>query len=555
MTRLVECVPNFSEGRNPDVIKAITDAMEAAGAVLLDVDMGAAANRTVVTIAGTPEVVAEAAFMGIKVASQLIDMSKHSGEHPRMGATDVCPIVPISGISMEECAKLATDLGRRVGEELGIPVYLYEHSATSPQRRSLADIRHGEYEALPTKQATKEWAPDFGPTAFNAKSGATVIGAREFLIAYNINLNTKERLLASRMAIRMREGGGPARGSDGERILKADGEVLRVPGALKAIRAVGWVIEEYGIAQVSVNVLNSALAPLHVVYEEAKRQAELLGIAVTGSEIVGLVPKAALVEAGRYYLEKQGLSPAAPEDELIHIAIRSLGLNDIKPFVASEKIVEFKLQASKKTMADWTLQYFVDRVSSDAPAPGGGSVAALAGSLGAALSTMAANLTIRRPELANIKPEMRVLALKAQDLKARLLSCVTEDSEAFDAVMAAFRLPKSTDAEIAARQAAIEKANALAIQVPLKVLRLCDEASILAQQAVVDGYKNSLSDAASGAAMTLAGAEGAALNVMINMPSGELPKELQEIADEAKQTLAQVRTRVQKSLEVAHSQF
>ena len=338
MNRLVECVPNFSEGCDADVIRAITSAMERAGAKVLDVDMGAAANRTVVTIAGTPEAVEEAAFQGIRVAAERIDMSRHKGEHPRMGATDVCPFVPLGDVTMQECVQMARRLGQRVGRELGIPVYLYDQAATCPGRASLADVRKGEYEGLPARLADPEWAPDFGPTAFNARSGATVIGAREVLIAYNVNLNTRERLMASRMAIRMREGGGPARGSDGERLLDPAGEPVKVPGALKAVRAVGWVIEEYGIAQVSVNLLDHKVTPLHAVFEEAKRQAALVGVEVTGSEIVGLVPKEALLAAGRHYLQRQGLSPAAPEPDLVHLAVRSLGLSDAKPFVAADKV-------------------------------------------------------------------------------------------------------------------------------------------------------------------------------------------------------------------------
>ncbi len=555
MNRLVECVPNFSEGRNADVIRAITDAMEQAGATLLDVDMGAAANRTVVTIAGAPEQVLEAAFAGIRTAAERIDMSRHSGEHPRMGATDVCPFVPIDGVSMDECVALARRLGERVGRELGIPVYLYERAATRPQRGSLADIRQGEYEGLASKLASPDWAPDFGPAAFNARSGATVIGAREFLIAYNINLNTRERLLASRMAIRMREGGGPARGTDGERLVDPAGDALKVPGALRAIRAVGWVIQEYGIAQVSVNVLDASITPLHLIYDEAKRQAALLGIEVTGSEIVGLVPRAALVAAGRYYLEKQGLSPAAPESELVHIAVRSLGLNDAKPFVPREKVIEYRLAAGRSTLADLSLQEFADQVSADAPVPGGGSVAALAGSLGAALAAMAGNLTIRRPELAAVRPAMRTIALRAQDLKARLIQCISEDSAAFEAVMNANRMPKGTDAERALRDAAIQRANTLATDVPFEVLGLCEEVARLASQVVSDGYVSCLSDAATAAAMALAGAEGAALNVRINLPRDTTSPEVARQGAEAIERLDRTRETVRRTLQSAHERL
>lgn len=555
MNRLVECVPNFSEGRDREVIRAITDAMERAGATLLDVDMGAAANRTVVTIAGAPEQVAEAAFAGIRVAAERIDMRRHAGEHPRMGATDVCPFVPIDGVTMADCVALARQVGERVGRELDIPVYLYEHAATRPGRRSLADIRQGEYEGLPAKLAAPEWAPDFGPARHNERAGATVIGAREFLIAYNVNLNTRERLLASRMAIRMREGGGPARGTDGERLVDPSGEALKVPGALRAIRAVGWVIQEYGIAQVSVNVLDGNVTPLHVVYEEAWRQAALLGIEVTGSEIVGLVPRTALLAAGRHYLEKQGLSPAAPEPELIHVAIRSLGLNDARPFVAADKVIEYRLAAGRSTLNDLSVTAFADQVSADAPAPGGGSVAALAGALGAALAAMVGNLTVRRPELAEVRDAMTSLALRAQDLKARLLDRVVEDSAAFEAVMAANRMPKGTEAERAARGHAMKQANDRATQVPLEVLALCEQAAALAEKAVASGYVACLSDGAAGAAMTLAGAEAAALNVLINLqPAGDAP-DAAALRDQATALLARTRETAGRTLAAAHARL
>jgi glutamate formiminotransferase/formiminotetrahydrofolate cyclodeaminase len=555
MERLVECVPNFSEGRDRDTIDAITAAMEAAGATLLDVDMGAAANRTVVTIAGTPEQVAEAAFAGIRTAAERIDMRRHAGEHPRMGATDVCPFVPVAGVTMAECVELARQVGDRVGRDLGIPIYLYENAATRPERRSLADIRQGEYEALPAKLADPAWAPDFGPATFHAGAGATVIGAREFLIAYNVNLNTRERLLASRMAIRMREGGGPARGTDGERVLDPSGSPLRVPGALRAIRAVGWVIQEYGIAQVSVNVLDSRITPLHVVYEEARRQADLLGIAVTGSEIVGLVPREALLVAGRHYLERQGLSPAAPEAELIHVAVRSLGLNDAKPFIPEDKVIEYRLARGRSTLTDLPVRVFADQVSADAPTPGGGSVAALAGALGASLAAMVGNLTVRRPEHRDIRDRMTALATEAQALKVRLLQGVVEDSAAFEAVMDANRMPRNTPAEVEARTAAQEAANARATQVPFDVLALCEQAAILACEAADSGYENCLSDGAAGAAMALAGAEAAALNVRINLHAADASPEATRMAAEADATLARTRTRVRDLIDRVHQRL
>jgi len=547
MDRLVECVPNFSEGSDAEVIRAITAAMERAGAMVLDVDMGAAANRTVVTIAGAPAAVEEAAFQGIRTAAERIDMSRHHGEHPRMGATDVCPFVPLGGVTMEECIAMARRVGERVGRELGIPVYLYDHAATRPGRVSLADVRKGEYEGLPAKLADPEWAPDFGPAAFHPKAGATVVGAREVLIAYNVDLNTRERLLASRMAIRMREGGGPARGSDGERLLDPAGEPLKVPGALKAVRAVGWVIEEYGIAQVSVNLLDHKVTPIHAVYEEAKRQAAQVGVEVTGSEIVGLVPKEALLAAGRHYLERQGLSPAAPEADLVHVAARSLGLSDAKPFVAAEKVIEYRLAAGTKTLTDLAVREFAERVSADAPVPGGGSVAALCGALGAGLAAMVGNLTFRRPERAADRPILGALARDAQALKARLVDLVTEDSAAFEGVMAAMRLPKGTDDEKSARKTAIEAANEQATNVPFETLDLCVKVAELARQAVATGYEACLSDAGVAGAAALAGAEGACLNVLINLKSAKGPQaeDRRRVADER---LARVRTLVAESL-------
>ncbi len=555
MKRLIECVPNFSEGRDREVIRAITAAMEAAGATLLDVDMGAAANRTVVTIAGTPEQVAEAAYAGIRTAAERIDMARHEGEHPRMGATDVCPFVPITGVTMDECVALARQVGERVGRELGIPIYLYENAATRPERNSLADIRQGEYEGLPSKLTDLAWVPDFGPAMFNARTGATVIGAREFLIAYNLNLNTRDRLLASRIAIRMREGGGPARGSDGERLLDPLGDPLRVPGALRAIRAVGWVIEEYGIAQVSVNVLDGKITPLHVVYEEARRQAALLGVAVTGSEIVGLVPRAALIAAGRFYLESQGLSPAAPESELVHIAVRSLGLNDSKPFVPEDKIVEYRLARGHRTLVDLPVRAFADQVSGDVPTPGGGSVAALVGALGAALAAMVGNLTVRRPELRDIHERMKALAIRAQELKSSLLHLVVEDSAAFEAVMHANRMPRGTEAEQEARKTAQDAANNLAILVPLEALRQCEQAAELACEAAESGYVNCLSDGAAGAAMALAGAEAAALNVLINLQSAAFSATNAQMAADADAIVARTRGRVRQLLDDVHERL
>lgn len=554
-SRLVECVPNFSEGRDRSVIDAITASMERAGATVLDVDMGAAAHRTVVTMAGTPEVVEAAAFEAIRVAASLIDMTRHKGEHPRMGATDVCPFVPLEGVTMQDCVAMAQRVGRRVGEELGIPVFLYDEAATRPARRSLADVRKGEYEGLAAKLADPEWTPDFGPSAPSARSGATVIGAREFLIAYNVNLNTRDKLLATRIAIKMRETGGPARGVDGERILDPSGTPVHVPGLLGNLRAVGWVIDEYGIAQISINLLNYRRTPIHVAFEEAKRLAAQMGVGVTGSEIVGLVPKEALLAAGRFYLERQGVCPGAPEPELIHIAVRSLGLSDVKPFVAADKVVEYRLQAGCKSLTDLPVREFLDRVGGDAPVPGGGSVAALCGSLGGALAAMVGGLTYRRPEHADVRDRMKAIAIEAQGLKDRLARLVSEDSDAFDAVMSANRLPKGTEAEKAARDAAMEAANLLAAQVPMEVLRTCGRLSALAQEASAQGYVNCLSDAGTAAAAVLAGAEGAALNVLINVRSLRDGTTAAAMRAEAEALIASIRTAASEAIGTVRSRL
>lgn len=555
MTKCVECVPNFSEGRNRDVISAITGAMERAGAVVLDVDMGAAAHRTVITMAGEPEKVLEAGFQAIRTAASLIDMSTHRGEHPRMGATDVCPFIPIEGVTMAECVELARRLGRRVGEELGIPVYLYEEAASRPERNSLADIRSGEYEALPSKLANPEWQPDFGPAEFNARSGATVIGAREFLVAYNVNINSRDRVKASKMAIRMREGAGPARGSDGEKLIGPDGEWFRVPGALKHIRAVGWTIDEYGVAQVSINILNYSKTPIHLVFEEAKRQGAEQGVCVTGSEIVGLVPKDCLLAAGRYYLERQGVSPAAPDNELIHIACRSLGLSDVRVFVPTDKVIEFRMKSGVETLTDMKVDRFCDEVSADSAVPGGGSVAALAGALGAGLAAMVGNLSYKRPELDKVRGELAAIAMETQDIRMNLQALVVEDSASFAAVMDAMRMSKNTPEEQDARRAAIAAANEYATTVPLNTLRLCARVAVLASRMVEIGYGNCLSDGGTATAMALAGAEGAAMNVLINLASQKDAGKAAALRKEALDLLETTRANTRETLAGVHARL
>lgn len=527
MNQIIECVPNFSEGRDRETVFAITGAMERAGATVLDVDMGAAAHRTVVTMAGSPGAVEAAAFEAIRVAAERIDMRSHHGEHPRIGATDVCPFVPVRSVTMADCVAMARRVGERVGRELGIPVYLYGEAAATPVRRHLPNIRQGEYEGLAERLRDPAWVPDYGPAEFVPRSGATVVGAREFLIAYNVNLNTRDRATASRIAVRLRETGGVARDPDGEPLRDPSGRNLLTPGTLRDVRAVGWVIEEYGIAQVSINVLNFRRTPLHVIFEEARRIASALGVSVTGSEVVGLVPLDALTASGRYYLERQGLSPAAPERELLHIAVRSLGLSDVKPFVPAQKVIEYRLAEGRKTLTDRTVREFADDVSLDSPVPGGGSVAALAGALAGALAAMVANLTIRKPgrPLAgrnDVAEDIRgtdrtrltTLALEAQSLKDRLLALVSEDSAAFESVMAARRLaPGSSE-----RDEALRQATRRAAEVPAEVVGLCARTAELAGEVAATGNPNCLSDAGVAAAMALAGAEGAALNVLINLP-------------------------------------
>lgn len=548
MERLVECVPNFSDGRNPDVIKAITDAMAAVGAMVLDVDMGSAANRTVVTMAGTPDVVEEAAFAAIRVASERIDMRRHKGEHPRLGATDVCPFVPISGVTMADCIDMARRVGARVADELGIPVFLYDQAATRPDRQSLANVRAGEYEGLSARLTDPYFRPDFGMAQFNARSGATIIGAREFLVAYNVNLNTRDKVKASRIAIKLRESDGPARATDGEKFLDPNGNWLRVPGALSNIRAVGWVIEEYGIAQVSINVLDYRRTPLHTVYEEAKRLAREQGVEVTGSEIVGLLPKDALLSAGRYYLARQGLSPAEPESECIHIAVRSLGLSDVRPFVPRDKVIEYRMAGDQRGLADDSLRDFADKVSADTAVPGGGSVAALCGAMGAALSAMVGNLSARRPELAANRDRLVQLATVAQGYKADLIRAVDDDSNAFLAVMTAMKLPKGTPEEILARRTALDSANAKATAVPFGVLKTCAKVVDTAVEVAELGYRNSLSDAGVSASSALAGAEGATLNVLINL-SGQQDTVATSMRASALATLSSVRTKTKTLLD------
>jgi len=523
MQKLIECVPNFSEGRDPDIIRQITAAIESVeGVSLLDVDPGASTNRTVVTFVGGPEAAVEAAFRGIQKAAELIDMRKHKGAHPRMGATDVCPFVPVSDVSWEEAIACAKQLGKRVAEELNIPVYLYEKAARDPSRSNLSVIRAGEYEGFFEKIKEPVWKPDFGPSAFNEKSGATAIGARNFLVAYNANLNTKAVRRANSVAFDVRENGRIKTEDgtpDGKPVLDANGEPVRIPGMLKHVKAIGWYVEEYGIAQVSMNLTNIEETPLHAAFDACNQAANKRGLRVTGSEIVGMVPKKSLVDAGRYFLRKQKWSEGASEEELIDIAIRSMGLSELKPFDPREKIIEFKMEsaASKKSLLKMDLRQFCNETLSDSPAPGGGSAAALMGALGASLGGMVANLSAGKRGWDDKLKYFSDWAVKAQQLKDELLFLVDEDTAAFKKVIDAFALPKESAEEKAARSAAIESATKYAAEVPLKVMETASKSYQLLSEMVEQGNPNSISDIGVGALATRACVEGAALNVRINL--------------------------------------
>ncbi|HPB65490.1 MAG TPA: glutamate formimidoyltransferase, partial [Spirochaetales bacterium] len=516
--RIVECVPNFSEGRDKGVIDAIAKSIEGVqGVSLLDVDPGADTNRTVYTFVGESDAVLEAAVRSAATARSLIDMAKHSGAHPRMGALDVCPFVPVSGVTMDECVALAKRAAERMAAELDVPVYLYEYAASRPERRSLADIRSGEYEALADKLARPEWKPDYGPARFVPGWGATVVGARDFLIAYNVNLNTRDRKLANEVALNVREGGRAARDAAGNIVKDGKGEKVMVPGRLKNVRAIGWYIDSYRRAQVSINLTNYKATPLHVVYETVKEEAEKLGLSVCGSELVGLVPLEPLVEAGRYYLRRMGRSEGAPEPELVELAKTTLGLDSVAAFDAERKIIDYAARPAAPLMA-MTAAAFVDEVSSDSPAPGGGSVSALAGSLSAALSAMVANLTVGKKGYEPVWEPMSALAVRAQAVKQALTRAVDDDTSAFNAVMDAMKLPKGTAEEKAAREAALQAGYKSAVEVPLATAEACVAALELAIEATA-GNRNSSSDAGVAALLARAGAHGAALNVLINLGS------------------------------------
>ncbi len=523
MKKLIECVPNFSEGRDMDVINRIVAAIGSVdGVSVLNVDPGAATNRTVVTFIGEPEAVTEAAFRGVAKAQELIDMRRHTGEHPRIGATDVLPLVPVSGVTMEEAAGLARGLAERVGNELGIPVYCYENAAYEEKRCNLASCRAGEYEGLEKKLADPSWRPDYGPSEYNesvARSGASVIGARDFLLAVNFNLNTTSTRRANAIAFDVREKGRPKRegGSPvGKKILDAEGNVVMLPGTLNGTKAIGWYIEEYGIAQVSMNIVDMNATPLHVAYEEVCRKAEARGVRVTGCEVVGLLPRKVLIDAGKYYLKLQKRSTGVSEEELVKIAVRSMSLSDLAPFKPEERVIEYLIADKSPKLVDMSCKAFAIETASESPAPGGGSVSAYMGALGAALATMVANLSSHKAGWDDRWEYFSDMADKGAAVMNELLSLVDEDTAAFNRIMDVFAMPKETDEEKQARREALERATLYATEVPLRTMKTAVRAFEVIEAMIKDGNPNSVSDAGVGALAVRAAVQGAFLNVKIN---------------------------------------
>jgi glutamate formiminotransferase/formiminotetrahydrofolate cyclodeaminase len=530
MEKLVECVPNFSEGRDQNKIGEIVKQMsDVTGITVLDVDSGPNTNRTVVTIVGSPEAVGEAAFQGIKRASEVLDMSQHSGTHPRMGATDVCPFIPVSDVSIEECVKLSKLVGKRVGDDLGIPVFLYDKSAQKPDRVKLPTIRKGEYEGLGEKLKDDNWKPDYGPSKRHVKGGATVMGCRGFLIAYNINLNTKDHRLATDIAFELREAGRSKRTPnpnsknllDGEIVRNDDGSPVKVPGMFKDVKGIGWYVDIYNRAQISINFNNFKVSTIHDVFDAACILANERGIRVTGSELVGLIPLEAMLMAGRHYLNKQNRSLGVPTADIVECAVQSLGLNDVTEFDPNVKIIDYAVQSEDRPLMNLVGKEFIEELSTNSPAPGGGSVSALAGALGAALSSMVAALSHEKKELLDLKPEMDEIGIEAQNLKDRLSFLVDEDTNAFNKVMDANRLSATNDKEQSAKNQAIEIANKYAIEIPLETAKKCLRVIELADTLVKKGNPNSVSDAGVAAEVALAGVSGACMNVLINLTSVE----------------------------------
>ena len=563
-TRLIECVPNFSEGRDRAVIKQITDAIESVeGVRLLDVDPGEATNRTVVTFVGDPESVQEAAFRGVRKAAEIIDMSKHHGAHPRMGATDVCPLIPVSGVTLEEAAEMARDLGRRIADELNIPVYAYEASALKPGRKNLAVCRRGEYEGLAERFGGED-GPDFGNRPWDdaaAHTGATAVGARDFLIAVNYNLNTTSTRRANAIAFDVREKGRPKRQGPkvNDPVVKDEnGKTVMIPGTLKGTKAIGWFIDEYGIAQVSMNITDIRTTPLHVAFDEVCRAASERGIRVTGTEIVGLIPKSCLIDAGRYFLAKQQRSAGISEEAIINIAIKSMGLDDLKEFNPREKVIEYILEDAKprgKRLVDMTLTEFAEETASESPAPGGGSIAAYMGALGAALSTMVANLSAHKPGWDDRWKEFSDYAERGHALMTKLLALVDEDTAAFNKIMAVFSMPKSTPEEKAARAEALEAATLYATEVPLRTMEASYDVFDYAEAMAREGNPASVSDAAVGALAARAAVVGALLNVRINAAGLKNRENAEKLLTRADEIDKKSEARVATVLEIANSKI
>ena len=564
--QIVECVPHFSEGRNLDVIKQITNEIEAVkGTKLLDVDPGEATNRTVVTFVGEPDVVVEAAFRAVKKAGQLIDMRQHHGAHPRMGATDVCPLIPVAGITLEECAALARKLAERIANEAGIPCYCYEAAAFTPERKNLAVCREGEYEALAEKLSTPGKQPDFGARPLDeqvARTGCTAVGARDFLIAVNYNLNTTSTRRANAIAFDVREKGRPKREGNpitGKPMKDEQGKTIMIPGTLKGTKAIGWFIDEYGIAQVSMNITNINVAPLHVCFDEVCRCAQNRGIRVTGTEIVGLIPKRTLIDAGKYFLEKQHRSTGIPEQDIINIAIHSMGLDDLKPFNPREKVIEYLLEDAQnegvKKLVDLTVKGFAHETSRESPAPGGGTISAYMGALGAALGTMVANLSSHKPGWDDQWEKFSQWADKGQELMAELLHLVDEDTEAFNRIMAAFGLPKKTDEDKAARSQAIQEATLYATEVPLHTMQASFRAFDICRAMAEEGNPNSVSDAGVGALAARAAVLGAGLNVKINAGSLKDREVADKLIAEANELIEKANAAEQEIMKIVESKL